>query len=59
LPPARIAPERLGGDNPAHLARLGSAAADCLSRAIMRAIIAAEPLGGYSSWRQMWGTATA
>jgi L-aminopeptidase/D-esterase-like protein len=45
--------------DPAYLARLGSAAADCLSRAIMRGIIAAEPLGGYPSWRQLWGTATA
>ena len=36
-------------------ARLGSAAADCLARAIMRALIAAEPLGGYPSWRSVWG----
>jgi len=40
----------------ARVARLGSAAADCLARAIMRAIVAAEPLGGYPSWRQMWGS---
>ena len=37
---------------PDRLTRLGSAAADCLSRAIMRAVIAAEPLGGYPSWRE-------
>ena len=41
--------------DPARLTRLGSAAADCLARAIMRAIVAAEPLGGYPSWRQQWG----
>lgn len=37
------------------LARLGSAAADCLARSVMRALTAAEPLGGVSSWRQLWG----
>jgi len=36
-------------------ARLGTAAADCLARAIMRALIAAEPLGGLPSWRTRWG----
>jgi L-aminopeptidase/D-esterase-like protein len=36
------------------LTRLGSLAADCLARAIMRAVVAAEPLGGYPSWRQNW-----
>jgi len=41
--------------DPAHLVRLGMAAADCLSRAIMRAIVAAEPLGGYPSWREVRG----
>jgi len=40
---------------PDRLTRLGNAAADCLSRAIMRAIVAAEPLGGYPSWRDAWG----
>jgi L-aminopeptidase/D-esterase-like protein len=48
------------GDGPAVapdvLARLGNAAADCLSRAIMRAIVAAEPLGGFPSWREKWGS---
>jgi L-aminopeptidase/D-esterase-like protein len=37
------------------LAKLGSAAADCLARAVMRAVLAAEPLGGFPSWRQRWG----
>jgi L-aminopeptidase/D-esterase-like protein len=40
---------------PAALVRLGSAAADCLARAVMRAVLAAEPLGGISSWRHLWG----
>jgi L-aminopeptidase/D-esterase-like protein len=44
---------------PERLTRLGNAAADCLSRAIMRAIIAAEPLGGYPSWRERWGPETS
>lgn len=44
---APIAPDRQ--------ARLGSAAADCLARAIMRTLVAAEPLGGYPSWRGRWG----
>jgi L-aminopeptidase/D-esterase-like protein len=37
---------------PSHLLKLGNAAADCLARAIMRAVLAAEPLGGFPSWRQ-------
>jgi L-aminopeptidase/D-esterase-like protein len=44
-----------GAVDPAQLARLGSAAAWCLARAIMRAVTAAEPLGGLPSWRQRWG----
>jgi L-aminopeptidase/D-esterase-like protein len=40
---------------PARLTRLGSAAADCLARAVMRAVLSAEPLGGIPSWRQLWG----
>jgi L-aminopeptidase/D-esterase-like protein len=40
---------------PERLSRLGNAAGDCLSRAIMRAIVAAEPLGGYPNWRERWG----
>jgi len=38
------------------LLKLGNAAADYLARAIMRAVLAAEPLGGIPSWRQLWGT---
>ena len=40
---------------PAALLRLGSAAADCLARAVMRALGTAEPLNGVASWRQRWG----
>ena len=40
---------------PERLTRLGAAAACCLARAIMRALVAAEPLGGYPSWRQLYG----
>jgi len=39
----------------AALFRLGTAAADCLARAVMRALTMAEPLGGVPSWRQLWG----
>jgi L-aminopeptidase/D-esterase-like protein len=39
------------------LTRVGSAAADCLARAIMRGVLAAAPLGGFPSWRQKWGGA--
>jgi L-aminopeptidase/D-esterase-like protein len=39
---------------PALLLRLGNAAADCLARAVMRALTMAEPLGGVPSWRQLW-----
>jgi L-aminopeptidase/D-esterase-like protein len=44
---------------PALLLRLGTAAADCLARAVMRALVAAEPLGGVPSWRHRWGTRQA
>ncbi len=40
---------------PAMLLRLGHAAADCLSRAVMRALTLAEPLAGVPSWRQLHG----
>ena len=40
---------------PEALTRIGSAAADCLTRAIMRGVLAAEPLSGFPSWRQKWG----
>ena len=42
--------------DPAWLARLGSAAAACLARAVMRAVSEAAPLGGFPSWRQRWGS---
>jgi L-aminopeptidase/D-esterase-like protein len=42
--------------DPTVLTRLGSAAADCLARAVMRAMLAASPLGGFPSWRQLWGS---
>jgi L-aminopeptidase/D-esterase-like protein len=41
---------------PELLARLGAVAAACLARAVMRAVVAAEPLGGYPSWREKWGS---
>jgi L-aminopeptidase/D-esterase-like protein len=44
---------------PGDLLKLGNAAADCLARAIMRAVLAAEPLGGFASWRQSWGRGPA
>ncbi|MBV9860099.1 MAG: P1 family peptidase [Alphaproteobacteria bacterium] len=34
---------------------LGSAAADCLARAVMRAAIAAETIAPFPSWRDKWG----
>ena len=37
------------------LLRLGAAAADCLARAVMRGLTAAEPLAGVASWRQLYG----
>jgi L-aminopeptidase/D-esterase-like protein len=43
-----VAPERL--------AVLGSLATDCLARAVMRAVVAAEPLGGYPSWHQLYAS---
>jgi L-aminopeptidase/D-esterase-like protein len=51
------APEDSARDivDPVCLARLGAAAANCLARAIMRAVLNAEPLGGFASWRQLWG----
>jgi L-aminopeptidase/D-esterase-like protein len=42
--------------DPATLLRLGNAAASCLARAIMRALMVAEPLGGVPNWRQRWGS---
>jgi L-aminopeptidase/D-esterase-like protein len=48
------APPNVSPADPATLLRLGSAAANCLARAIMRAVTAADPLGGVASWRQRW-----
>jgi L-aminopeptidase/D-esterase-like protein len=42
----------------AKLALLGTAAADCLARAVMRALVAAEPLCEVPSWRQRWGVSS-
>ncbi len=47
-----------GETDPAMLARLGSAAASCLARAIMRAVMAATSLGGFPSWTERWGGAS-
>jgi L-aminopeptidase/D-esterase-like protein len=44
---------------PVDLLKLGNAAADCLARAIMRAVLAAEPLRGVDSWRRLWGRGPA
>ena len=41
--------------DPSRLLRLGAAAANCLARAVMRAVMAAEPLGGFPNWRLQWG----
>ena len=49
-----------GTDAPAgaaDLLRYGNAAADCLARAVMRALTRAEPLSGVPNWRQRWGMA--
>jgi L-aminopeptidase/D-esterase-like protein len=43
----------LGANRPWGLARLGAAAADCLARAIARAIYEAEPLGAWPAWRDL------
>ena len=51
-----LATGEAGEVDPAMLARLGSAAASCLARAIMRAVTQAAPLGGLPSWRQLWAT---
>ncbi len=41
-----------GANRPATLAMLGSLAADCLTRAIGRAVAEAQPLHGWPAWRQ-------
>jgi L-aminopeptidase/D-esterase-like protein len=40
---------------PAALLRIGSAAADSLARAVMRAVLAAQPLNGVPGWRLLFG----
>src|SRR5439155_9734024 len=52
-----LATGEAGEVDPTTLVRLGSAAASCLARGIMRAVMAAAPLGGFPSWRQLWGRA--
>ncbi len=47
-----------GEVDPAMLSRLGSAAAGCLARAIMRAVMEAGPLGGLPNWQERWGGTT-
>jgi L-aminopeptidase/D-esterase-like protein len=55
-----VGPEGISDEvDPAMLARLGSAAASCLARAIMRAVIEAAPLSGLPTWTERWGGATA
>ncbi len=44
---------------PAALLRLGHAAADCLARAVMRALTAAETLGDVANWRKRWADPAA
>jgi L-aminopeptidase/D-esterase-like protein len=39
---------------PAAVLRVGSAAADCLARAVMRALTAPKLLNGVPSWRLHW-----
>jgi L-aminopeptidase/D-esterase-like protein len=51
-----------GGGPPAApelLLRLGAVAADCLARAVMRALAAAEPLAGIANWQQRYGPSAA
>ena len=45
----------LGGD-PLALADLGTAAADCLARAVARGVYHAETLGVARSWRDLFGS---
>lgn len=45
--------------DPRQLLRIGAAAANCLARAVMRAVVMAEPLGGFPNWRQCWGGGSA
>jgi L-aminopeptidase/D-esterase-like protein len=45
----------LGGDRLRELTRIGNLAADCVSRAIARAVYAAETLGDAKSYRDCFG----
>jgi L-aminopeptidase/D-esterase-like protein len=42
--------------DPLALAELGTLAADCLARAVARAVYHAETLGGSRSWREVYGS---
>ena len=53
-PCSRWRPEPARRPHPRYCCQLGNAAADCLARAVMRALTMAEPLGGVPSWRQLW-----
>ena len=46
-------------DPEAELARLGMLAADCLARAVARAVFEAESLGGVVSYRERYAEAIA
>lgn len=43
--------EREFTDSPMEMTKLGTLAAECVARSVMRAVYAAEPLGGYASYR--------
>jgi L-aminopeptidase/D-esterase-like protein len=45
----------LEGPRPLALSLLGLAAADCVTRAIGRAVYAAESIGGWISYRERYG----
>ena len=45
----------LGGDRLRELTRIGSVAADCVSRAVARGVYAAETLGDIGSYRDRFG----
>jgi L-aminopeptidase/D-esterase-like protein len=46
---------KVNGDDPAVLNLIGSAAADCLARAIARGVYEAKTISGHASWRQRLG----
>jgi L-aminopeptidase/D-esterase-like protein len=45
----------LAEPRPLALARLGAIAADCVARAVARGVHAAETLGRFPSWRELYG----